>query len=60
MRRQPQDRVSRFVDDLLKRRRPARFRATSEELEALTAATDALGKLITTLLSDAPERAPSR
>src|SRR6202022_49092 len=40
MRRQPQDRVSRFVDDLLKRRRPARFRATSEELEALTAATE--------------------
>jgi cytochrome b6-f complex iron-sulfur subunit len=40
MRRQPQDRVSRFVDDLLKRRRPARFKATSEELEALTAATE--------------------
>jgi nitrite reductase/ring-hydroxylating ferredoxin subunit len=40
MRRQPQDRVTRFVDDLLKRRRPARFRATSEELEALAAATE--------------------
>jgi nitrite reductase/ring-hydroxylating ferredoxin subunit len=40
MTRRPQDRVSRFVDDLLKRRRPARFKASSEELEALTAATE--------------------
>src|ERR1700686_4242602 len=30
------------------------------QLRALTAATDALAKLITTLLSDAPERAASR
>jgi DNA-binding MarR family transcriptional regulator len=30
------------------------------QLEALTAATDALGELITTLLSDAPEPAASR
>lgn len=40
MTRKPQDRVSRFVDDLLKRRRPVRFKATPEELEALTAATE--------------------
>jgi hypothetical protein len=30
------------------------------QLKALTAATDALGELTTTLLSDAPERAASR
>ena len=40
MRRQPQDRVSAFVDDLLKRRRPRRYRATTEEVEALTAAAE--------------------
>lgn len=32
------DRVARFVDDLLHRRRPARFEATPEEAEAMTAA----------------------
>lgn len=40
MRRQPHDRVSGFVDDLLKRRRPRRFKATPEELEALSAAAE--------------------
>jgi cytochrome b6-f complex iron-sulfur subunit len=40
MRRRPQDRVSGFVDDLLKRRRPRRFKATPEELEALSAAAE--------------------
>lgn len=32
------DRVARFVDDLLHRRRPDRFEATPEEAEAMTAA----------------------
>ena len=32
------DRVARFVDDLLHRRRPERFEATPEEAEAMTAA----------------------
>lgn len=40
MMRQPQDRVSRFVDDLLRRRRPRRYKATSEELQALEAAAE--------------------
>ncbi len=40
MRRRPQDRVSRFVDDLIGRRRPRRFKATAEELEALKAAAE--------------------
>ena len=40
MRRQPQDRVSRFVDDLLQRRRPRRFRASAEEVEAMSAAAE--------------------
>lgn len=34
----PADRVARFVDDLLHRRRPRRFDATPEEAEAMTAA----------------------
>ena len=34
----PADRVARFVDDLLRRRRPERFEATPEEAEAMTAA----------------------
>ena len=34
----PADRVARFVDDLLHRRRPERFEATPEEAEAMTAA----------------------
>ncbi len=40
MRRRPQDRVSGFVDDLLKRRRPRRFRAGAEEVEAMSAAAE--------------------
>jgi nitrite reductase/ring-hydroxylating ferredoxin subunit len=40
MRRQPQDRVSGFVDDLLRRRRPRRFKASADELEALKAAAE--------------------
>jgi cytochrome b6-f complex iron-sulfur subunit len=36
----PQDLVSGFVDDLLKRRRPRRFKASDEELEALGAAAE--------------------
>jgi cytochrome b6-f complex iron-sulfur subunit len=40
VRRQPQDRVSRFVDDLIRRRRPRRFKASPEELDALKAAAE--------------------
>jgi cytochrome b6-f complex iron-sulfur subunit len=40
MKRSPQHRVSGFVDDLLKRRRPRRFRATAEEVEAMSAAAE--------------------
>lgn len=40
MRGGPQDRLSRFVDDIVKRRRPRRFKATSEELEALAGAIE--------------------
>jgi nitrite reductase/ring-hydroxylating ferredoxin subunit len=40
VRRQPHDHVSGFVDDLLNRRRPRRFKATAEELEALQAAAE--------------------
>jgi cytochrome b6-f complex iron-sulfur subunit len=35
-----EDRVSGFVDDLLRRRRPRRFQAAPEELEALMAAAE--------------------
>lgn len=34
----PAERVARFVDDLIHRRRPRRFEATAEEAEAMTAA----------------------
>src|SRR5260370_2790340 len=34
----PADRVARFVDDLLHGRRPRRFDASQEEVEAMTAA----------------------
>lgn len=40
MKGRPEDRVSNFVDDLVKRRRPRRFQATPEEVEALTAAAE--------------------
>jgi hypothetical protein len=40
LRRPPHDRVSRFFDDFLERRRPRRFRATGEELAALAAAAE--------------------
>jgi cytochrome b6-f complex iron-sulfur subunit len=40
MRGGPQDRLSRFVDDIVKRRRPRRFKATSQELEALAGAIE--------------------
>ncbi len=38
MRRRPQDRLSSFVDDLLEGKRPRRFRATADEVEALMGA----------------------
>ncbi len=40
MRRAPQDRVARFVDDLVERRRPGRFHATEEEFAALAGAVE--------------------
>ena len=40
MRRRPENRVGRYLDALLKRRRPARFKATDEEREAIAAASE--------------------
>lgn len=40
MRGGPQDRLSRFVDDIVKGRRPRRFKPTSEELQALMGAVE--------------------
>lgn len=48
------DRVARFVDDLLHRRRPHRFTATREEAEAMTAAA---GLAAARLGSDIPDKA---
>jgi cytochrome b6-f complex iron-sulfur subunit len=48
------DRVAQFVDDLLHRRRPRRFRATPEEAEAMTAAA---GLAAARIGADLPDRA---
>ena len=40
MRWRPENRVGRYLDALLKRRRPARFKATDEEWEAIAAASE--------------------
>jgi cytochrome b6-f complex iron-sulfur subunit len=40
MKRRPEDRVARYVDGLLRRRRPPRFKATAEELAAIAAAAE--------------------
>ena len=53
MSRSPADRVARFVEDLLHGRRPRRFRASDEELEAMKAAA---GLASARLGSDLPER----
>jgi hypothetical protein len=36
----PVDRIAAFVDDLLRDRRPLRFKASSEEIQALHAAAE--------------------
>jgi cytochrome b6-f complex iron-sulfur subunit len=50
----PADRVARFVDDLLHRRRPRRFDATQEEVEAMTAAA---GMVSARVGADLPDKA---
>lgn len=40
MRRRPEDRVGRYLDAVLRRRRPPRFRATDDEREAIAAASE--------------------
>lgn len=50
----PADRVARFVDDLLHGRRPRRFSASSEELEAMSAAA---GLASAPVGADLPDRA---
>ena len=48
------DRVARFVDDLLHARRPGRFQASQEELEAMTAAA---GLVSARVGADLPDKA---
>lgn len=50
----PADRVARFVDDLLRGRRPHRFEASPEEAEAMTAAA---GLAAARVASDLPDNA---
>ena len=50
----PADRVARFVDDLLHRRRPRRFAASPEELEAMKAAA---GMVSARVGADLPDKA---
>jgi Rieske Fe-S protein len=50
----PADRVARFVDDLLHRRRPRRFKASQEEVEAMTAAA---GMVSARVGADLPDKA---
>jgi Rieske Fe-S protein len=50
----PADRVARFVDDLLHGRRPRRFRASQEELDAMTAAA---GMVSARVGADIPDKA---
>ena len=50
----PADRVARFVDDLLHGRRPRRFNASSEEVEAMTAAAAMVSARVG---ADLPEKA---
>lgn len=50
----PADRVGRFVDDLLHGRRPRRFEASPEELEAMTAAA---GLVSARVGADLPDKA---
>jgi nitrite reductase/ring-hydroxylating ferredoxin subunit len=40
MRRRPEERVTRYLDALLRKRRPRRFKASAEELEAISAAAE--------------------
>ena len=48
------DRVARFVDDLLHRRRPRRFKASPEEAEAMAAAA---GLAAARVGADLPDKA---
>jgi Rieske Fe-S protein len=50
----PADRVARFVDDLLRGRRPRGFRASQEEVEAMTAAA---GLVSARVGADLPDKA---
>ncbi len=50
----PADRVARFVDDLLHGRRPRRFNASPEEVEAMTAAA---GMVSARVGADLPDKA---
>jgi cytochrome b6-f complex iron-sulfur subunit len=50
----PADRVARFVDDLLHGRRPRRFNASQEELDAMTAAA---GMVSARVGADLPDKA---
>jgi cytochrome b6-f complex iron-sulfur subunit len=50
----PADRVAQFVDDLLHRRRPRRFNASPEEVEAMTAAA---GLAAARVGADLPDKA---
>jgi cytochrome b6-f complex iron-sulfur subunit len=50
----PADRVARFVDDLVHRRRPRRFKASAEEAEAMTAAA---GLAAARVGADLPDKA---
>jgi cytochrome b6-f complex iron-sulfur subunit len=50
----PADRVARFVDDLLHRRRPRRFVASPEEIQAMTAAA---GMVSARTGADLPDKA---
>jgi nitrite reductase/ring-hydroxylating ferredoxin subunit len=48
----PQDRVGRFVDDLLRNRRPRRFEASDEEAEAIRGALEVRSAKVGTDLPD--------
>ncbi|MEA2643303.1 MAG: hypothetical protein QOG08_329, partial [Chloroflexota bacterium] len=54
MKDSPADRVARFVDDLLHGRRPRRFNASQEEVEAMTAAA---GLMSARVGADLPDKA---
>src|SRR5260370_22963748 len=56
------DRVARFVDDLLHGRRPRRFNASQEEVEAMTAAAGLVAGRVGAAIPDkaALDRIPGR